>query len=82
MTPDLQPTVAQVWARLEAAGHYVTYDGRVTELIAATLIPCPVTRLRRWRSEGKGPKFYQPAKTPWYRIADVLAWVEQGEGFR
>lgn len=82
MTPPIQPTVAQVWSRLEAAGHYVTHDGRVTELAAASLIPCPVSRLRRWRLEGKGPRFYRPAKAPWYRIADVLAWIEAGEGFQ
>lgn len=75
-------TITEVRQRLEAAGHYVTIDGRVTETTAATLVPCPVSRLRRWRQEGKGPRFVRPAKTPWYYLGDVLAWIQAGEGFR
>lgn len=75
-------SVAEVRERLEAAGHYVTVDGRVTEHTAATLIPCPTSRLRRWRLEGKGPRFFQPAKTPWYYLGDLLAWIESGESFQ
>lgn len=82
MTTSALPKVEDVRERLEAAGHYVTIDGRVTEQTAATLIPCPVSRLRRWRLEGKGPRFYQPAKTPWYYLGDVLAWIAEGECFR
>ncbi|HDS1145990.1 TPA: hypothetical protein QDZ88_001022 [Stenotrophomonas maltophilia] len=74
--------VAEIRQRLEQEGYYVTIDGRVTEKTAATLVPCPVSRLRRWRQEGKGPRFYQPAKTPWYYLGDVLAWIQAGEGFR
>lgn len=75
-------SIDEVRRILEAAGHYVTVDGRVTEQTVATLIPCPVSRLRRWRQEGKGPRFFQPAKTPWYYLGDVLEWVRNGEGFR
>lgn len=75
-------SVAEVRERLESAGHYVTVDGRVTEQTAATLVPCPISRLRRWRLEGKGPRFFQPAKTPWYYLGDVLAWIADGESFR
>lgn len=75
-------TITEVRQRLEAAGHYVTIDGRVTEATAAALVPCPVSRLRRWRQEGKGPRFFQPAKTPWYYLGDVLNWIHAGEGFR
>lgn len=75
-------TVNEVRQRLEVEGHYVTIDGRVTEETAATLVPCPVSRLRRWRQEGKGPRFFQPAKKPWYYIGDLLAWIQAGEGFR
>ncbi len=74
--------IAEVRQRLEREGHYVTFDGRVTEAVAAALVPCPVSRLRRWRQEGKGPRFFQPAKTPWYYLGDVLAWIQAGEGFR
>jgi len=82
MTARALPTVEEVRERLEAGGHYVTMDGPVTEQTAATLIPCPASRLRRWRLEGKGPRFYQPAKTPWYYVGDVLAWIEGGESCR
>ncbi|MBS4800435.1 MAG: hypothetical protein KH046_06320 [Stenotrophomonas maltophilia] len=74
--------IVEVRQRLEAEGHYVTIDGRITEQTAASIIPCPASRLRRWRQEGKGPRFYQPAKTPWYYLGDVLAWIQQGEGLR
>lgn len=81
-TSRLPASAADVRLRLEQDGHYVTVDGRITEQTAATLIPCPVSRLRRWRLAGKGPRFFQPAKTPWYYLGDVLAWIETGEGFR
>lgn len=77
---NLPTSITEVRHRLEAAGHYVTIDGRVTEQTAATLIPCPVSRLRRWRLEGKGPRFFQPAKTPWYYLGDLLNWIASGEG--
>lgn len=82
MTTRAPPTVEEVRERVEAAGNYVTIDGRVTEQTAASLIPCPASRLRRWRLEGKGPRFFQPAKTPWYYLGDVLSWIESGESFR
>lgn len=72
-------SIDEVRSNLEAAGHYVTLDGRVTEQTAATLIPCPVSRLRRWRLEGKGPRYFRPAKTPWYYVGDVLEWICSGE---
>lgn len=74
-------SITEVRERLEAIGQYVTIDGRVTEQTAAMLIPCPVSRLRRWRLEGKGPRYFQPAKTPWYYIGDVLKWIGSGENF-
>lgn len=79
---SLPASITEVRERLEAIGHYVTIDGRVTEQTAAALIPCPVSRLRRWRLEGKGPRFFQPAKTPWYYLGDVLYWIARGESFR
>ena len=64
---------------LESHGCYVTVDGRVNEDTAAQLIPCSTSCLRRWRAEGKGPRCYRPAKTRWYYLADVLAWIESGD---
>jgi hypothetical protein len=69
---SLPTSITEVRERLEATGHYVTIDGRVTEQVAAALIHCPASRLRRWRLEGKGPRYFQPAKTPWDYIGDVL----------
>lgn len=82
MTTRALPTVEEVRERLEAAGHYVTIDGRVTEQTTATLVPCPVSRLRRWRLEGRGPRFFQPSKTPWYYLGDVLSWIAAGESLK
>ena len=65
-----------VRARLLAQGHMVTLDDRIPEKAVAELIPCPTSRLKRWRTEGKGPTCYRPGKTPWYRLADVLDWIE------
>lgn len=79
---SLPTSITEVRERLEATGHYVTIDGRVTEQTAAMLIPCPVSRLRRWRLEGKGPRYFQPAKTPWYYLGDVLKWIGTGESFK
>lgn len=47
MTTRALPTVEEVRERLEAAGHYVTIDGRVTEQTAASLIPCPASLPRQ-----------------------------------
>lgn len=67
-TAGLPTSIDEVRRNLEAAGQYVTLDGSVTEQTAAILIPCPVSRLRRWRLKGKGPRFFQPAKTPWHYL--------------
>jgi len=75
-------SVIDVRERLEAAGHYVSIDRRLTEQTAATLVPCPFSRLRRWRLDGKGPRYFQPAKTPWYYLGDVPRWITQGESLR
>lgn len=77
---QLPASAMDVRLRLEQEGHYVTVDGRVTEKTAAALIPCPVSRLRRWRLEGKGPRYFQPSKTPWYYVGDILEWISAGEG--
>jgi len=79
---SLPTSITEVRERLEATGHYVTIDGRVTEQTVALLIPCPISRLRRWRLEGKGPRYFQPAKTPWYYLGDVLTWITSGESLR
>ncbi|HGM7320043.1 TPA: hypothetical protein ACKQCD_001157 [Stenotrophomonas maltophilia] len=79
---SLPTSIIEVRERLEATGHYVTIDGRVTEQTAAALIHCPVRRLRRWRLEGKGPRYFQPAKTPWYYLGDILEWISAGESFK
>ncbi|ATS39473.2 MULTISPECIES: helix-turn-helix transcriptional regulator [Xanthomonas] len=76
---SLPVSVESIRQSLEARGCYVTVDGRVNEDTAAQLIPCSTSCLRRWRAEGKGPRCYRPAKTPWYYLADVLAWIESGD---
>jgi hypothetical protein len=77
MTTRAPPTVKEVRERLQAAGHYVTIEGRLTEHTAATFIPCPASRLRRWRLEAGGRA---PAgEDALYHLDDVLDWNETEE---
>lgn len=51
-------------------------DGLLTEQeVADWLALTPIT-LRKWRMEGKGPRFLKlPTGTVRYEHADVVAWV-------
>jgi excisionase family DNA binding protein len=42
----------------------------------ARLLVVPVTTLYTWRYKGTGPKAYRVGKHLRYRLADVLAWLE------
>jgi excisionase family DNA binding protein len=43
----------------------------------ARLLVVPVTTLYTWRYKGTGPKAFKVGKHLRYRLADVLAWLEQ-----
>jgi predicted DNA-binding transcriptional regulator AlpA len=36
--------------------------------------------LARWRREGSGPPYIRVGKSPRYKWADVLAWLERQRG--
>lgn len=61
-TVGIPISIIEVRRSLEAVGHYITIDGRVTEQTAATLIPCPVSRPWHWPLEGEGPGISSPQK--------------------
>ena len=42
----------------------------------ARLLVVPVTTLYTWRYKGTGPKAYRVGKHLRYRLADVVAWLE------
>lgn len=42
----------------------------------ARLLVVPVATLYTWRYKGTGPKAYRVGKHLRYRLADVLAWLE------
>lgn len=43
--------------------------------VAALMCVAPAT-LRKWRWEGKGPRFVKIGRTVAYRLADVHAFIE------
>ena len=43
----------------------------------ARLLVIPVTTLYTWRYKGTGPRAFRVGKHLRYRLADVLAWLEQ-----
>ena len=45
---------------------------------AAGLLDLSPATLRRWRSEGSGPRFVRLGRTVRYAVADLSAFVEAG----
>jgi excisionase family DNA binding protein len=45
----------------------------------ARLLVVPVTTLYTWRYKGTGPRAFRVGKHLRYRLADVLAWLEEQE---
>lgn len=41
------------------------------------LLVVPVTTLYTWRYKGTGPRAYRVGKHLRYRLADVMAWLEE-----
>lgn len=48
--------------------------------VAAALEVTPLT-LGAWRRRKYGPPFVRLGKRPWYRIADIVGYLEQTVGF-
>lgn len=43
---------------------------------AALWLGMASTTLRRWRSEGRGPRWVRVGRLAKYRVADLAAWAE------
>lgn len=68
-----------VTERLRASGHTVRPDGRITSEAAAELLGVSPKTLRNWRSGKLPPGFPQPFDIRgrvWYRLPELLAWIE------
>jgi hypothetical protein len=48
------------------------------EELSAMLGHKSLSTVRFWRTSGQGPVFTRLGKTPFYRVADVEAWIAGG----
>ena len=48
----------------------------LTERQVAALLNCTVSALRRWRLEGRGPRWCKIERLVRYRRSDIERWVE------
>lgn len=76
---DVQARATEAAAALRALGEHVTPDMRMRAPVAAVLIGIKATTLRNWRNEGKGPTWTTLGGQPWYRVADVVRWLDAEE---
>jgi hypothetical protein len=49
----------------------------VNEGIASKMISVSVAALRRWRREGRGPKFVRLSRCVRYRVEDLKAFLDE-----
>lgn len=70
------PRVADLAARLERAGHWVSPDLRIGEGTAAHVIGCTPRTLQRWREQGSAPPFIVIGRALSFRLCDLLAWLD------
>ncbi|MDT0496847.1 hypothetical protein RM530_05650 [Algiphilus sp. W345] len=57
----------------------VTPDGRVSAHDAAELVGRSYSRLKAWRVEGTGPRWFDVGGRVHYSIDDLLRWIYYGE---
>ena len=48
----------------------------LTEIEVAQILKCTTAALRRWRREGRGPRFIRVGRLIRYRLADVEEFLE------
>jgi len=70
--------VLEAAAALRTLGELVTPDLRINGKGAAMMIGVSQKTLRNWRSIGEGPRWWT-AGVVWYRLDDVVAWLEAKE---
>jgi DNA-binding transcriptional MerR regulator len=56
-----------------------TYVSLMTTREVSTALGIPVGTLRYYRSSGQGPMSFRLAGRVRYRLADVMAWVDEQE---
>ena len=66
-------------AALQAMGEHVTPDLRMKAHATAVLIGIKPRTLRNWRSVRKGPAWAMLGGQPWYRVEDVVRWLDSAE---
>ena len=49
----------------------------VYDLAASRILAVPAPTLRRWRHEGRGPKFCRFERLVRYRVADLHDWARE-----
>jgi hypothetical protein len=83
VTNDEQERIAWTYrafkGRVLDAGAWMSGDERVGEDIAAGLLGCSPSNLKRMRNEGKGPRFCRfggNGHRVTYRLIDLAEWVE------
>lgn len=73
---SLQERVVAAAAALRALGEHVTPDLRMKAQATAVLIGIKPKTLRNWRAEQKGPAWTMLGGQPWYRVVDVVRWLD------
>lgn len=63
-------------AKFEAAGHHVSARDDVDVNALAWFIEYPVSTLRNWRSQKKGPPYIVLACGVRYPLVGIAAWLE------
>lgn len=64
-------SAAEIQRLLQNTGVYVS------DAIGAQLIGIPVSSLRRWRHEGRGPKYSKIGASVRYKVEWLLQYLEQ-----
>ncbi|MBK8068763.1 MAG: hypothetical protein IPK27_14390 [Rhodanobacteraceae bacterium] len=62
---------------MEQRGHWRWPRVRVREATAAHVIGVAGRTLQRWREAGIGPAFVVISRSVTYRLADLLAWIDE-----
>lgn len=80
MTADLRVAACEAMLRdaAQAAGAFISGDGRVHEEVAAALLGIAPGTLANQRRNGTAPPFYRVSGRPTYRLSDLAKAIERG----